>query len=375
VTIRFAIRDTGIGIPEAQHTALFNPFAQADSSTTRKYGGTGLGLTISTRLVEGMKGKINLESAAGQGSMFSFNALFDLPLSFPTGNSKSLGLAGRCVLIVDNNATSCAVLATATRSWGMVAHVATTSDEALTALRSRSDGLTPFDVVLLDGQVRGFDGNTLQRTIELDSKLAKTLLIIVGAIRNSESLSAPTEHNWDLWLSKPIKPSVLHAMLLAKIAAQTPPLENLSLEVTSTDQSETGYAIDAGSAARKRILVVDDNLFNRKVAQKQLERLGYLVDAVDGGKSALAAMSTVHYDVVMMDCEMAGMDGYATAAEIRRRENFSSGTIIIAMTAHALEGARELCLKAGMDEYVAKPLTLQSLTDVLGIAFRPHNRV
>jgi PAS domain S-box-containing protein len=369
-TILFAVRDPGIGIPLASQAALFNPFSQADASTTRRYGGTGLGLTISTKLVEGMKGKIDLESAPDKGSTFYFSAAFDLPLIPALGVSKSLGLNGRRVLIVDDNATTCSALAEATRSWGMVAHTATSGNEALAALRCRSTDSPPFDVVVMDAHMPGMDGLTLSRMIELDSDLAKTPLILMGNVRNYEAFPPRATDDCGLWLSKPIKPSLLHAMLCT-ILASPPPLTS-SQDSNPLGESGEARPLDGSSTAPKRILVVDDNVVNRKVAQRQLERLGYLVDAVDGGKSALIAMSNVHYAAVMMDCEMPEMDGYATTAEIRRREMLPPHTNIIAMTAHALEGARERCLKSGMDEYIAKPVTLQSLAAVLGAAFRPR---
>jgi two-component system, sensor histidine kinase and response regulator len=369
ITIRFAVRDTGIGIPLTAQAVLFNPFSQADASTTRKYGGTGLGLTISTKLVEGMEGKIELESAPGAGSLFSFTGVFDF--SRPARIPAPSPLSGRRALIVEENASSRAALAESMRSWGMDVRVAANGDEALSALRNRNADTAPFDVILADARMPGMDGMTLARTIRLDPVLALTPLIIIGASKRSEPFATPSDDDRDHRLTKPIKPSHLHATLCTMLSSDLTTLHNqlgeterLALMVAAAAPGDTKLP------APKRILVVDDNLINRRVAQRQLQRLGYVVDAVDGGKSALAALSKASYSVVLMDCEMPEMDGYATTAEIRRREGHQQHTTVIAMTAHALEGARERCLASGMDDYVAKPVKLESLTTVIKAAFQ-----
>ena len=370
VTIRFAIRDTGIGIPQALQAALFSPFSQADASTTRKYGGTGLGLTISAKLAEGMEGKIDIESVSGEGSIFYLTAVFGIQASLPAEIPDTLPLAGRCALVVDDNATNRAALANTMRGWGMIADVAASGDEALAAMRQRSAGTQPFDVILVDAQMPGMDGPALARTIRLDPGLAKTPLIMMGAVRKAEAPTAREREDSDHWLSKPIKPSYLHATLCALLALRPPILQESCNKTELAAPSAVAMPHYGKSPDTLRILVVDDNLVNRKVAQKQLERLGYLVDTVDGGKPALAAMAGAPYPVVLLDCEMPEMDGYATTAEIRRRENGQRHTSIIAMTGHALEGARERCLESGMDEYVAKPVTLDALAAVLEVARR-----
>jgi two-component system, sensor histidine kinase and response regulator len=368
VTIRFAVRDTGIGVPQNAQAALFNAFSQADASTTRKYGGTGLGLTISNKLVAGMKGKIELESAVGEGSLFYFSAVFELPQVPSPEVSETVPLAGRSALVVDDNAANRVVLAEAMRSWGMDIGSAASGVEALDALRRRSLE-TPFDVILVDAQMPGMDGLTLARTIGLDPDLAKTPLIMMGAMKRSETVSMTGNNDSSHWLSKPIRPSHLYAALCAMLTSKSLPLQRSIPVVAQQPQSSAANPRDGNAPSPKRILVVDDNLVNRKVAQRQLERLGYLVDVVDGGKAALAVMTDAIYPVVLMDCEMPEMDGYETTAEIRRRDSGRRHTTIIAMTAHALEGARERCLAAGMDDYIAKPVTLESLAAVLEVAF------
>ena len=368
ITIRFAVRDTGIGVPHDAQAALFNAFSQADASTTRKYGGTGLGLTISNKLVAGMNGKLELESVAGEGSLFYFSAVFDLPQALSPEVSKAIPLAGRTALVVDDNAANRVVLADAMRSWGMDIGSAASGIEALEALRRRPADM-PFDVIMVDAQMPGMDGLALARTIGLDLDLAKTPLIMMGAMKRSETVSMTGQNDSSNWLSKPIRPSHLYAALCAILASKPPPLTGPSCGAAQLPPLSAADPREGNASSPKRILVVDDNLVNRKVAQRQLERLGYLVDVVDGGKSALAAMSNALFPVVLMDCEMPEMDGYATTAEIRRRDSDRRHTTIIAMTAHALEGARERCLASGMDDYIAKPVTLKSLAAVLEVAF------
>ena len=254
--------------------------------------------------------------------------------------------------------------------WGVIAHAVWSGDEALAAMRQRSAGTRLFDVILVDVQMPGMDGATLARTIRLDPGLAKTPLIMMGAVRKAEASTARGKDESEHWLSKPIKPSHLHAMLCAVLSLRPPNPQRADNRVELAASSAAAVPSNDKSPDPMRILVVDDNLVNRKVAQKQLERLGYLVDAVEGGKPVLAAMASAPYPVVLLDCEMPEMDGYATTAEIRRRESGQRQTTIIAMTGHALEGARERCLESGMEEYVAKPVTLDTLAAVLDVALR-----
>jgi two-component system sensor histidine kinase/response regulator len=270
--------------------------------------------------------------------------------------------------VVDDNATNRAALADTMHSWGMIADAVQGGDEALAALRQRSAGTQPFDVILVDAQMPGMDGAKLARTIRLEPGLAKTPLIMMGPAKKAEASRARGRNGSNRWLSKPIKPSHLHATLCALLASGPAIIHGPQDKVELAAPPAGAVPKNGKSPFPMRILVVDDNLVNRKVAQKQLERLGYLVDTVDGGEPALAAMVSAQYPVVLLDCEMPEMDGYATTAEIRRRENGDRHTTIIAMTGHALEGARERCLESGMDEYVAKPVTLDALAAVLDAA-------
>jgi two-component system, sensor histidine kinase and response regulator len=224
-TIRFAIRDTGIGIPKALQARLFSPFSQADASTTRKYGGTGLGLTISAKLAEGMEGKIDIESASGEGSIFYLTAVFGLPTAAAAQQIPRISpLAGLSALVVDDNATNRAALVDTMRSWGMIADAVHGGDEALAALRQRSAGTQPFDVILVDAQMPSMDGATLARTIGLDPDLAKTSLIMMGAAKKSGRLNGPGKG----WLRSLVEqtdqavPPSRDALCLARVRAADP---------------------------------------------------------------------------------------------------------------------------------------------------------
>ncbi len=366
-TFRFEIQDTGIGILQTSHSALFKPFAQADSSTTRKFGGIGLGLKISAQLVAGMKGRIYFESVEGAGSKFTFTAVFGK--RDPTAAIvNTLPFSRRRVLIVDDNATSRNALVDLTRSWGMIADSAPGGSEALVATRAHSADASPYDVIVLDEQMPNIDGPTVARTLRDRSGPTRTPLIMLGTIAKSLPSASVGADESDYRLSKPVRPSQLYLALRAVLE-----IRPANPQKGITDQGEvrtSTFAATAGSDVSLkpgRILVVDDNPVNRRVAQKQTERLGYLVDTVESGKAALNAMAGAgaSYSVVLMDCEMPDMDGYATTREIRRCEGLNRHTTIIAVTTHALDGEREHCLEAGMDDYVAKPVTLESLSAVL----------
>ena len=362
VSFNFKVRDTGIGIPLAVQAGLFAPFSQADASTTRKYGGTGLGLTISKKLAEGMHGKIEIESEPGKGSTFSFAASFGRPAAPPAREPKDAQLAGMRALVVDDNATNCAVVANTLKSWGMLAETASSGDLALAAMRRCAAENRPCRVAIVDAEMPGMDGSALARAIKSDPALSKTRLLLMSPVGESAAATARRREDFDGWLTKPVRPSQLHERLVALVES------GLSGSETPARESESSTSQNGAPEATpdpKRILVVDDNLVNLKVAEKQLQKLGYRVDLAGGGKAAIEALFGAQYTVVLLDCEMPEMDGYATVAEIRRLEGANGHTMVIAMTAHALEGARLRCLNAGMDEYVAKPVTLNALTAVL----------
>jgi CheY-like chemotaxis protein len=361
---RFEVRDTGIGILVAAQAGLFNAFAQADASTTRIFGGTGLGLTIAKKLVEGMKGKIEIDSEPGKGSLFYFTVRFGRPAAAFAQESNGYQMDGQRVLVVDDNLTNRNVVAQTLQSWAMVAETAASGEEALAAMHQGAANHQPFQIAIVDAEMPGIDCTALARAIRADPALGKTRLLLMSPVGQSATAAARDRNNFDGWLSKPVRPSQLYRSLPAPIAPKLPSHELSSLEKLPPASQTIPRAVKAPNDPL-HILVVDDNRVNLMVAERQLQRLGYLVDLADGGKAALDALSKARYPIMLLDCEMPEMDGFATTAEIRRLENGSRHTVIIAMTAHALEGARIRCLQAGMDDYVAKPVTLQALAAVL----------
>jgi CheY-like chemotaxis protein len=363
LVFRFEVRDSGIGIPLAAQAGLFTAFAQADASTTRKYGGTGLGLTISKKLVEGMHGNIEIESEPGKGSLFYFTARFAKPVIAQARESNGYQLKSLRALVVDDNATNCAVVADTLQSWSMVADSAISGSEALAVMRRSATQNRPYQLAIIDADMTDSAGAALARTIRSDPALARTRLLLMSPVGESAACTARRREDFDGWLTKPIRPSHLRESLPGVLESKTHDAECSGCEPISRSPLVPNLKNDAPDG--QIILVVDDNLVNLKVAAKQLQRLGYRVGLADSGKAAIDALSSARYPIVLLDCEMPEMDGYATTAEIRRREGSARHTIIVAMTAHALEGARARCLDAGMDEYVAKPVTLQTLASVL----------
>ena len=353
VVIRFEIRDTGIGIAPEALTGLFQPFHQADGSTTRKYGGTGLGLAISAQLVERMGGKIKVKSALGKGSTFFFDAHFR-PASKPAP-LRANDLAGLRVLVVDDNRTNRQIIEHQVAAWGIASTSVASGSEALTLLRERVSA-APFDIAILDLAMPGMDGLMLARLIKTDPDIADTRLLVMSSTGGRGELganAAPVEG----WLTKPIRQTELFDSLYA-LAPGKP--------ATAEKNHDSSPEMMREKRGQFRILLVEDNAINQIVAGHQLLKLGYPSDTVSGGVEALAALARHRYPLVLMDCMMADMDGFATTAEIRRREEGTGRhTIIVAMTANALEGDREQCLAAGMDDYLSKPVNMKELEATL----------
>jgi two-component system, sensor histidine kinase and response regulator len=356
--LRFAVTDTGIGISKEALSNLFQPFTQADSSTTRKYGGTGLGLAISKQIVELMGGEIGVESEPGKGSRFWFVA----PLEKQRG---AVALArpfeGLRALVVDADATSRALISYQLQSWGAQSRLCASGDEALDELRASAAARSSFDLAIIDARVRVADGKPLALVIKSEAAISGARLIVARP-RELTYQEAIAGADVEACLVKPVKQSQLFDCIAKIIGAA----EDASCkpEQEETTQASALQASARGSAP-VRILVAEDNAVNREVIVLQLEQAGYKADIVTNGREALNAMKTRSYDIALMDCQMPEMDGYEATREIRKRENEFGRPVIIAMTAHALQGDREECIAAGMDDYIAKPIRQQELARLL----------
>ena len=362
-TVRISVTDTGIGIPPARIEALFAKFTQADSSTTRKYGGTGLGLAISKQLAQLMGGFIQVESELEKGSTFSVS----IPLSLAAGNSTeppAADLRNLRVLIVDDNEINRRVIHEQISNWGMRNGSYSSGEKALEAIREAEANGDPYDFVIADYQMPGLDGASLASVVAKDSLSAKPIFVIltsVGHLMQAKGLHSAI----DACLAKPVRASQL---LNALVTAWSKKRANA---LTQADPSVTGApshpSVVAGMFAQLgfRVLVVEDNIVNQRVAVRMLERLGLAVDVAGNGSVALQILERQRYDIIFMDCQMPIMDGYEAATEIRRREAQGAHTTIIAMTADVLKGSRERCLAAGMDSFISKPVKLDDLVKAL----------
>jgi PAS domain S-box-containing protein len=363
-TIRFSVTDTGIGIPEEAQSRLFLAFSQADGSTTRKYGGTGLGLAICKQLVRQMNGEIGVESTPGEGSTFWFTARLEKQTGViaPAGH-RSASLEGIRVLIVDDNATNRKILHHQLSQWRMANEEAASGIEALVALHREARLGRPFQLALLDMQMAGMDGWMLAKAIKADPLLAGTRLVMMTSLDRHEDANAMREAGLDAYLTKPVRHAHLFESLSRVIANESSqPAKAAMCEQTA------GGAPPAVNAMR--ILIAEDNVVNQKVAISQAHKLGCHADVVGNGREALDALEAAEYDLVLMDCQMPELDGYKATARIREREGALRHTNIVAMTAHAIEGDREKCLAAGMDDYLSKPLRFDALREIIN-RYRP----
>ena len=371
IVVRFTVSDTGIGIDEAARQKLFQAFTQADGSTTRKYGGTGLGLAISKQLVELMGGEIGVISEPGKGSTFWFTARLAKQSGQPAAPQPSLPSLNQLrVLIVDDNATNRKILSHQLSSWGMIHQESDSGARALEMLRSAAAQGEPYDLAILDLMMPGMDGFELARRIKSDPRLAATRLVMLTSYGQRGDATNAREAGVAAYLTKPIRQSQLFDCLTNVVSQpsvepgkEPAPLEKPAQLITRHVLKETT------TMTNKLILLAEDNIVNQKVAVRQLQKLGYRADAVANGREAVEALERIPYDVVLMDCQMPEMDGYEATAEIRRREGQTKHTMIVAMTANALQGDREKCMAAGMDDYISKPVKPEGLAQVLQRVF------
>ncbi len=353
--IGFEVRDTGVGIsPEAQKN-IFGAFSQADASMSRKYGGTGLGLTICKQLCEMMGGNIEVESSPGEGSKFRFQVrLKNSEASALSPEAQSASLQGLRVLIVDDNETNRRILHEQTGSWGMLASSAEDGPRALEILRMARSRGEPFDVAVLDMMMPEMNGLELAGRIKSDPFIAGMKLIMLTSIGGYGNAEEVRKAGILVCLTKPIRQSRLYNALLATCIKET--------SVPSSVSRPAGKMQFEGV-----VLVAEDNPANQKLAKFLLQGLGLDVDVVPNGQMVLDALAQKAYSLILMDCQMPKVDGYEASRRIRQREASNGGSRIpiVALTAHAMGGDRELCLSAGMDDYLSKPFNSKQLAAVL----------
>jgi CheY-like chemotaxis protein len=355
VEVRFAVCDTGIGIETDRLGQLFNPFVQADPSTTRKYGGTGLGLTISKQLAELMGGDISAESVAGRGSTFSFLVPLGEAKSH-VGTSTRRELEGLQALVVDDNSTNRTILSHRLASWRMTCHSANSGPEAMELLESAAAAGRPYDIALVDFDMPGMDGIELARAIKASPRLRAVRLIMLSSAAAAHGVAE--EAGFEKAFTKPVR----HSLLFEAISTMVePPSEPIAPRASSAAAAEPSKAATSAS----RVLIAEDNAVNQVVATRMLEKLGFQVDIACDGRQAVELAAATPYLAIFMDCQMPTLDGYEATGEIRRGAGKGRDVPIIAMTAHTMRGDREKCLAAGMDDYIGKPLRREALEEVV----------
>jgi PAS domain S-box-containing protein len=345
VTVHFSIADTGVGIPPAWRERIFSAFVQAEESKSRRRGGTGLGLSICSRLVEMMGGRLWVESEVGIGSTFHFTVPFELPAPADAGKPMEGNdlMDELRVLVIDANATSRRILSEILSGWGAKPLLADCGAAALDLLRQEAMARKPVEVILLDPKLKDMDGLTLAQRVEGDASIGNPRILLLRSMEINRLAPKACERWYSL--VKPVtRQSLLSSLRELMGQEKSRPVGKRVAEITKPKPA-------------MRILIAEDNLVNQKVASRLLEKQGHSVELASNGMEALAALSRNVYDLILMDVQMPGMNGYDTTKAIRAAENGTGRHIpIVALTAHSMKGDRELCLEAGMDDYLGKPI-------------------
>jgi CheY-like chemotaxis protein len=360
VLLHFVVRDTGIGIPQEKQKLIFDPFCQADSSTTRKYGGTGLGLTVSGRLVHMMGGEISVRSEHGKGSDFYFTALVGLASAAAVPEStEAVQLNGKRALVVDDNATNRRILDDILRGWGLEVVTVDGARGALIALDEYRKLGCPFELMITDGQMPETDGFQLAENVKQNPNFASLVIIMLTSSGQRGDVQRCRETDISAYLTKPVRQSELREAICAAFGRRLAGLLGPAV-VTKHVLRE------ARAAASRRILLAEDNHVNQILAVRLLERRGHRVVVAQNGREAVEFLEKDQFDLVLMDVQMPEMDGFEATAAIRQKEEQSGRrTRILAMTARAMKGDEERCLAAGMDGYIAKPIHAEELYRLL----------
>lgn len=362
-SLRFSVRDTGMGIPQDKQSQIFEAFSQADTSTTRSFGGTGLGLSISRQLVRLMGGELSLTSDVGRGSNFFFTIELPLAPELPQDDEPEIDLTGIRVLVVDDNETNRRILEEVLRGWKMLPFLVESGPAGLEAMRRADAEGTPFTLVLTDCHMPQMDGFMFVEELKRHPSLALATIMMLTSADRHGGYERCRELGIAATLLKPLKQSELRQTIIAVLGG-----------VRQAAPSNVGETSPPVSGRSLRVLLVEDNEINQKVALRILEKLGHSVLIAANGQLALEALQCEDFDVVLMDIQMPVMDGFQATAAIRQQEQVTSRRQpIIAMTAHAMSGDRERCLASGMDDYVSKPIHTSTIEAALaGLAHPPE---
>ncbi|MFK8068341.1 MAG: response regulator [Gammaproteobacteria bacterium] len=368
--VRFRVRDTGIGIEESVQQKIFGSFSQADGTTTRKFGGTGLGLAICKKLTELMQGKIGIKSQPGHGSVFWFAIPLkkEVAVKQPISKTTSNHFESNRLLIVDSSVSNRRVLERQFSNWGLDYYSATNGKTALSALRDANQQGNPFTLAILDNQLPDTDGVSLARKVKNDSSLAEIKIIMLSSVGNIEETGQWLMAGVETYLNKPIRQNELYESVCAALYAD-------KTDYISSDHIQVASNINNTSDLQGHILVAEDNIVNQELAREMIGNLGCTTEILDNGQLTFDAITkysldNLHkpYDLILMDCQMPEMDGFEATKQIRAWESQQKEIHripIIALTANAMEGDREKCLAAGMDDYMAKPFNLEQLGALL----------
>jgi signal transduction histidine kinase/DNA-binding NarL/FixJ family response regulator len=358
--VRFTVRDTGIGIPLEKQSVIFTAFTQADASTTRRYGGTGLGLTISSRLVQMMGGRIWVESEPGQGSCFHFTVRFEMPASAPSLPGAGLDLAGVPILIADAHHTTRRVLADIATQWGMRPALAATREEATVRIQKAAEDRAPFALVLYDSSLAEEDWDSFSEEFLPRGERTNARVLLLSSDRERGAAACRREPRLAGHLLKPVRLGELSAAIAGALGIET---------TRQHDPEPVKNESPVERSAALRILVAEDNPVNQVLVRRLLERMHHKVVTVDTGMEAIKAAERQDFDLVLMDVQMPEMDGFEATAKLRQLEKATGGRMrIVAMTAGAMPGDRERCLAAGMDGYLSTPIRRDELERILRMA-------
>lgn len=363
--IKFTVSDTGIGISKEKQQIIFNAFEQADSSTTRIYGGTGLGLAISKRLTEMMGGEIGVKSEYGKGSIFWFT----IPLEKQKGEGKehyeiAQDIRGMRILVADDNQTNRTILIKMLESFGFNVKAVSSGAEAINELKSAADS-NPYKMLILDMQMPGMDGEHTTIIIKNTPEIKDTCIIMLTSMGRRGDGARLQGLGCSAYLVKPVKQSMLFDTIVT--VAGMGKVE----EGSSKAPLVTRHSIAEMRLSNVNMLLVEDNPVNQKMTEAMLKKAGFHIDIAENGKKAVEAVEGKNYDVIFMDIQMPEMDGFEATKAIRSIEKTDKRNIIIAMTAHAMPGDREKCIKAGMDDYISKPIEPKELFDIIKKRIKP----